>query len=94
MLSGAGRVQPVRRSDGQLDATSGRMDRGRGRSSRQFGSAVRVAQQSVPVDRAKVPYVQPGNGRLLHGPLSVTDRPAGRPIDRTLFQPRHILAKR
>lgn len=94
VLPGAGRVQPLRRPDGQLDATRGRVDRGRGRAARQLSRAVRAAQQPVPVDRAKVPHVQLGHGRLLHGAVPVADRPDGRPVNRSLFQPRHILAER
>lgn len=94
MLPGAGRVQPVRGPDGQLDASRGRVDRGRGRATRQPGRAVRVAQQPVPVDRPEVPHVQLGHRRLLHGPIPVAHRPHGRPVHRSLFQPRHILAER
>jgi len=94
VLPGSGCVQPLRRPDGKLDAARGRVDRGRGRTSGQHGCFVRVTQQSVPVDRTQVPHVQPGNGRLLHGPLPVAHRHYGRPVNRTLLQSRHILAKR
>lgn len=84
----------MRGPDGQLDVTRGRVDRGRGRTSRQYGRAVCVAQQPFPVDRPEVPNVQPGHRRFLHGPIPVANRPDGRSVDRSLFQPRHILAKR
>lgn len=93
VLPGAGRVQPVRGPDGQLDAARGRVDRGRGRAARQHGRAVRAAQQPVPVDRAQVPHVQPGHRGLLHGPVPAAHRAHGRPVHRPLFQLRHILAE-
>lgn len=94
VLPDTGRVQPVRRPDGQLGVARVRVDRGRGRVTRQPGRAVRVDLQPVPDDCTQVPHVQLGCGRSLHGPLSAADRPDGRTIHRTLFQPRHILAAR
>lgn len=84
----------MRGPDGQLDPSGGRVDRGRSGTARQHGRAVRAAQQPFPIDRAQVPHVQPGHGRLLYGTVPVAHRADGRSIDRTVFQPCHILATR